>query len=181
LPSRADPGSPQLICARTFFFALPAVVAALAKGQKEDQVMIVANILKDKGSTVATARPDASVAEVAAKLAAKKIGAVVIVGDEGRVEGILSERDIIRAIAQRGAAALNEAAADIMTRQVVGCTSADSLDHLMVTMTSGRFRHIPVVENGALVGIVSIGDVVKRHIEEVELEASALRNYVVSC
>lgn len=143
--------------------------------------MHVASILKDKGSTVTTARPETSIAEVAAKLAAKKIGAVVIVGGDGRVEGILSERDIIRAIAQRGPAALNETASDIMTRQVVSCTGADSLDHLMATMTSGRFRHIPVVENGALVGIVSIGDVVKRHIEEVEQEATALKNYVVSC
>jgi CBS domain-containing protein len=143
--------------------------------------MHVASILKDKGSTVTTARPESSVAEVAAKLAAKKIGAVVIVGGEGRVEGILSERDIIRAIAQRGPAALSEAARDIMTKQVISCTSADSLDHLMVTMTSGRFRHIPVVENGTLVGIVSIGDVVKLHIAEVEQEATALKNYVVSC
>jgi CBS domain-containing protein len=143
--------------------------------------MIVANILNDKGSSVATARPDTTVAEVAAKLAAKKIGAVVIVGGEGRVDGILSERDIIRAIAQRGPAALNEQAADIMTRQVTTCTTADTLDHLMVTMTSGRFRHVPVVEGGRLVGIVSIGDVVKRHIAEVEMEATALKNYVVSC
>jgi CBS domain-containing protein len=142
--------------------------------------MIVANILKDKGSSVATARPDATVADVAAKLASKKIGAVVIVGAEGRVDGILSERDIIRAIALRGPAALNEQAADIMTRQVTSCTSADTLDHLMVTMTSGRFRHVPVVEEGQLVGIISIGDVVKRHIAEVEMEATALRNYVVS-
>jgi CBS domain-containing protein len=97
------------------------------------------------------------------------------------VDGILSERDIIRAIAQRGPAALNEQAADIMTRQVTTCTTADTLDHLMVTMTSGRFRHVPVVEGGRLVGIVSIGDVVKRHIAEVEMEATALKNYVVSC
>jgi CBS domain-containing protein len=142
--------------------------------------MIVANILRDKGSSVATARPDTTIAEVAAKLAAKRIGAVVIVGGEGRVDGILSERDIIRAIAQRGPAALNEQAADIMTHQVTTCTSADTLDHLMLTMTSGRFRHVPVVEDGRLVGIISIGDVVKRHIAEVEMEASALRNYVVS-
>jgi CBS domain-containing protein len=142
--------------------------------------MIVGNILSDKGATVATARPTTTVADVTAKLATMKIGAVVIVGDDGRVDGILSERDIIRAIAQRGPAALSEQAADIMTRHVTTCTSADSLDHVMVTMTSGRFRHIPVVENGALVGIISIGDVVKRHIAEVEMEASALRNYVVS-
>jgi CBS domain-containing protein len=143
--------------------------------------MNVASILKDKGSSVATARPDTTIAEASAKLAARKIGALVIVGAEGRVDGILSERDIIRAIATRGAAALNEVAADIMTRQVISCTSANSLDDLMAIMTTGRFRHVPVVESGALVGIISIGDVVKRHIAEVEMEATALRNYVVSC
>jgi CBS domain-containing protein len=141
----------------------------------------VVNILKDKGSSVATARPEATIAEVAAKLASRKIGAVVVVGADGRVDGILSERDIIRAIAARGANALNDQAADIMTRQVISCTGANTLDELMEIMTSGRFRHVPVVENGALIGIVSIGDVVKRHIAEVEMEASALRNYVVSC
>jgi CBS domain-containing protein len=158
----------------------PAVVAARKRAKWRNKAMIVANILNDKGSSVATARPDTTIAEVAAKLAAKKIGAVVIVGGEGLVDGILSERDIIRAIAQRGQAALSEQAADIMTRQVTTCTSADTLDHLMATMTSGRFRHMPVVEDGRLVGIVSIGDVVKRHIAEVEMEATALRNYVVS-
>ena len=142
--------------------------------------MIVDSILKEKGTSVATARPETTVTEVAASLAAKKIGAVVIVGADGRVAGILSERDIIRAIAQRGAEALTLAASDIMTRQVTTCTCADTLDHVMVTMTTGRFRHMPVVENEALVGIVSIGDVVKLHIAEVEFEATALKNYVVS-
>jgi CBS domain-containing protein len=143
--------------------------------------MNVANILKDKGASVATARPDTTVAEAAAKLASRKIGALVIVGAEGRVDGILSERDIIRAIANRGPAALTEVAADIMTRQVISCTNTHTLDDLMAIMTTGRFRHVPVVEDGALVGIISIGDVVKRHIAEVEMEATALRNYVVSC
>ena len=142
--------------------------------------MSVVNILRDKGSSVATARPENTVAEVAAKLAELKIGAVVIVGPQGQVNGILSERDIIRAIAQRGPAALNERATDIMTHQVTTCTGNDTLGHLMATMTSGRFRHVPVVENDALIGIISIGDVVKRHIAEVETEAAALRNYVVS-
>jgi CBS domain-containing protein len=142
--------------------------------------MIVANILKDKGASVATARPEISLADAAAKLASRKIGALVIVGAEGRVDGILSERDIIRAIAQRGAAALGETAAESMTKNVVSCTTLDTLDVLMARMTTGRFRHIPVIENGALVGIVSIGDVVKRHIEVVEMEATVLRNYVTS-
>jgi CBS domain-containing protein len=143
--------------------------------------MNVANILRDKGTSVTTARPDHSVAEIAAKLAERKIGAVVIVGAEGRVDGILSERDIIRAIAQRGAAALSDPASALMTRQVVSCTTSDTLDDLMAKMTSGRFRHVPIIENGALVGIVSIGDVVKRHIAVVEMEATELKKYVVSC
>jgi CBS domain-containing protein len=143
--------------------------------------MNVAVIIKEKGSSVATARPDTTVGEIAAKLAARRIGAVVIVGADGNVDGILSERDIIKAIAQRGANALSEPASDIMTRNVTTCTRADTLDALMATMTSGRFRHMPVVENDALVGIISIGDVVKHHIAEVEHEAEALKHYVVSC
>jgi len=114
------------------------------------------------------------------KLAAKRIGALVIVGASGGVEGIISERDIIRALAEHGASCLDRPVSDFMTREVVICSEADTLDELMATMTAGRFRHIPVVEDGALVGIVSIGDVVKHHIAEVEMEASALRTYLLA-
>jgi CBS domain-containing protein len=142
--------------------------------------MNVAAILKGKGRTVATARPEATLVEVAQELAAKNIGAMVITGAKGRVTGIVSERDIIRAIAEKGAACLTEPVSAMMTRSVVTCQECDTLEQLMATMTAGRFRHVPVVENGHLVGIVSIGDIVKHHIAEVEMEASALKGYIVA-
>ncbi len=142
--------------------------------------MNVAAILKGKGRAVATARLDTPLQTIVEKLTAKNIGSVVIVGANGTVAGIISERDVIRALAETGAACLQRPVSDFMTRQVVICSEADTLDQLMATMTAGRFRHIPVVEDGALVGIVSIGDVVKNHIAEVEMEASALRTYLLA-
>jgi CBS domain-containing protein len=129
---------------------------------------------------VSTARPDASLLDVAQKLGAKKIGAIVVVGDNGHVAGIISERDLIRAIAERGAAALTMTVADVMTRNVVSCQETSELDELMEMMTKGRFRHMPVIEEGALVGIISIGDVVKYHVAEVEMEVSAMRSYLAT-
>ncbi len=142
--------------------------------------MNVAAILKGKGRAVVTVRPDTPLQTLAKKMSTKRIGAVVVVGENGTVAGIMSERDIIRAISERGADCLSEQVASFMTRQVITCTEGDTLDQLMATMTAGRFRHIPVVEDGALVGIVSIGDVVKHHIAEVEMEASAMRTYLVA-
>jgi CBS domain-containing protein len=142
--------------------------------------MNVASILKLKGRAVSTARPDASLLDVAQKLGAKKIGAIVVVGDSGHVTGIISERDIIRAIAERGAQALTLTVSDVMTRNVVSCQETSELDELMETMTKGRFRHMPVIEDGALVGIISIGDVVKYHVAEVEMEVSAMRSYLAT-
>jgi CBS domain-containing protein len=142
--------------------------------------MNVAAILKAKGRAVSTVRPDTTLLEVSRKLAAKKIGAIVIIGDKGEVAGIISERDIIRNIADRGEAALSTPVAEAMTRNVVTCQETTTLDELMQTMTQGRFRHIPVVEEEALVGIVSIGDVVKLHIAEVEMEVEAMRGYLAT-
>lgn len=142
--------------------------------------MNVATILKAKGRAVATARPDASLFDIASKLAARRIGAIVIVGDNGQVAGIISERDIIRAMAERGADAPNRQVAEVMTRNVVSCQESDTIDSLMSLMTQGRFRHLPVIEDGALVGIVSIGDVVKNHVAEVEMEVSAMRGYLAT-
>jgi CBS domain-containing protein len=116
--------------------------------------------------------------DVANKLAAKRIGAIVIVGAGGEVRGIVSERDIIRALSTGGATCLKEPVAQTMTRQVVTCQETDTLDELMAMMTARRFRHLPVVTDGALVGIVSIGDVVKHHVAEVEMEATAMRDYI---
>jgi CBS domain-containing protein len=142
--------------------------------------MNVASILKLKGRAVSTVRPDASLLDVTQKLGAKKIGAIVVVGDNGHVTGIISERDIIRVIAERGAQALSLTVADVMTRNVVSCQETSELDDLMETMTKGRFRHLPVIEDGALVGIISIGDVVKYHVAEVEMEVSAMRSYLAT-
>jgi CBS domain-containing protein len=139
--------------------------------------MNIAQILKAKGRAVATARPDSTISEIIAKLAQKRIGAIVIVGDSGEVVGILSERDVIRRLAERGSAALQEPASQSMTAAVISCQEASTLDELMELMTQGRFRHVPVIEDGALVGIVSIGDIVKHHIAEVEMEVTAMRGY----
>jgi CBS domain-containing protein len=142
--------------------------------------MHVAAILKDKGRAVETVRPDAKLMDVARKLAAKRIGAVVITDRHGDVAGIVSERDIIRALATDGAESLEWPVAEIMTRDVLTCHDGDTIDHLMSQMTARRFRHLPVINDGALSGIVSIGDVVKHHIAEVEMEASAMRDYIAT-
>jgi CBS domain-containing protein len=142
--------------------------------------MDVASILKTKGNAVATVTRDSSLQEVAGLLASRRIGAIVITSAEGAVEGIVSERDIVKAIANRGGACLAEAVANIMTKDVTTTEPRESIDHVMSLMTAGRFRHVPVVENGRLVGIVSIGDAVKHHMAEVELEASQLKNYVLA-
>ncbi|HML44115.1 MAG: CBS domain-containing protein [Hyphomicrobium zavarzinii] len=142
--------------------------------------MNVASILKLKGRAVSTVRPNATLLDVAKKLGPKKIGAIVVVGENGHVAGIISERDIIRAISERGAPALSLMVSEVMTRNVICCQETSELDELMEIMTKGRFRHLPVIEDEALVGIVSIGDVVKFHVAEVEMEVSAMRNYLAT-
>jgi CBS domain-containing protein len=140
--------------------------------------MNVAAILRQKGRAVTTVGPGTALLEIANKLAAKRIGSIVVVGARGEVVGIVSERDIIRELAHRGPACLTQPVEDTMTRQVVTCAETDTLDELMAMMTARRFRHLPVVTDGALVGIVSIGDVVKHHVAEVEMEATAMRDYI---
>ena len=140
----------------------------------------VASILKSKGRAVSTARPDATLLDVVQKLSAKKIGAIVVVGDNGAVVGIISERDVIRVIGEQGVGALNLTVAQVMTKNVISCSETSAIDELMEMMTKGRFRHLPVVDDGALVGIISIGDVVKYHVAEVEMEVSAMRNYLAT-
>jgi CBS domain-containing protein len=137
----------------------------------------IAQILKAKGRAVSTARPETTLSEIIGKLAQKKIGAIVIVGDNGKVAGIVSERDIIRRLGERGEAALAEPVSDSMTSTVITCHETSTLEEMMEVMTQGRFRHVPVLEDGALVGIVSIGDVVKHHVAEVEMEVTAMRDY----
>jgi CBS domain-containing protein len=140
--------------------------------------MNVAAILRQKGRAVTTASPSATLLEISNKLSAKRIGAIVIVGARGEVAGIISERDIIKALANAGPDCLTRPVSESMTRDVVTCQETDTLDELMALMTAQRFRHLPVVTDGALVGIVSIGDVVKHHVAEVEMEATAMREYI---
>jgi CBS domain-containing protein len=140
--------------------------------------MNVAAVLRHKGRVVTTARPTATLLEIADKLAAKRIGAIPIVGAGGEIAGIVSERDIIRALSALGPDCLARPVSETMTKQVVTCRETDTLDELMAMMTARRFRHLPVTADGALVGIISIGDVVKHHVAEVEMEAVAMREYI---
>ena len=142
--------------------------------------MNIGQILKTKALGVATARPEDSIEDIATRLARRKIGAVIIVGESGKVAGIISERDIIRLIADHGAKALGMHASEGMTREVVSCSKTSTLEEIMEAMTNGRFRHLPVIEDGSLVGIISIGDVVKHHTAEVELEVTAMRGYLAT-
>jgi len=140
--------------------------------------MSVAAILRQKGRAITTARPTVTLMEVASKLAAKRIGAIVIVGAGGEVTGIISERDIIRALSMQGPACLAMPVSQSMTKKVVTCKETDTLHELMAMMTERRFRHLPVVTDGSLVGIVSIGDVVKNYVVEMQTEATAIREYI---
>jgi CBS domain-containing protein len=142
--------------------------------------MHVAAILKEKGRAVETVTGNVTLGEVVRRLAARGIGAVVVCGPRGEVAGIVSERDIVRMLATHGSGALDRSAGEAMTSDVETCCEADTIDELMSRMTKGRFRHLPVLEGGALVGIVSIGDVVKHRVAEVELEASAMRDYITA-
>lgn len=140
--------------------------------------MNVTAILKQKGRAVTTASPDTTLLDVIRKLAAKRIGAIVVVGACGEVVGIVSERDIVRVLAEHGPDCLTRPVAETMTKQVVTCQETDTLEELMAMMTARRFRHLPVITDNSLIGIVSIGDVVKHHVAEVEMEAIAMREYI---
>lgn len=135
-------------------------------------------ILDRKGREVVTIRPEATIEEAAQQLAAHRIGALVVSADGRTVAGIISERDIVTRLAESGAAILAMAVADLMTTAVTTCTSEQTADELMKTMTEERHRHVPVVEEGELVGLVSIGDVVKSHTDELETQVEALEGYV---
>jgi CBS domain-containing protein len=141
--------------------------------------MTVARIINEKGRDVVTVEPAASLADIVQILAEKRIGAVVVV-ERGAIRGIISERDIVRALAKHAGDALRKLATDCMTAKVVTCEPAETIHDVMQKMTTGRFRHLPVVEDGRLAGIVSIGDVVKRRIEDVEREADQIREYIAT-
>ena len=139
--------------------------------------MTVRAILDTKGHQIESVEPDARLSAAIKTLAERKIGAVLVMS-QGRVEGILSERDIVRVLGERGAAALDEPVSAVMTRKVVSCKQADTVAAIMEMMTSGKFRHLPVVENDTVVGLISIGDIVKWRVREYELEQEAMREYI---
>lgn len=142
--------------------------------------MTVGIILAGKGREIVTIEPGASLAEAAQLLAGKRIGAALILGADDRIVGIISERDVVRALAEGGAAALNEPVSQTMTRKVETCSESETVASIMERMTAGKFRHMPVVEKGRLVGVVSIGDIVKHRLHEMERELVAMRDYIMT-
>ena len=142
--------------------------------------MFVSDILTQKGGLVFTVTPGTTVAQIAQQLSTRRIGSVLVMGGHDEVAGIVSERDLVRALSLHGAAALDLEARHVMTREVVTCDPDDSIDHVMGQMTNGRFRHLPVVDHDELLGLISIGDVVKARLEEAQHETEALRAYIVA-
>ena len=140
--------------------------------------MVIAGILKHKGGHVLSVSPETTVAEIVRTLASKRIGAVLVTDQTGKLQGIVSERDVVRCLAEHGAGTLQMTAAQLMTADVQTASPQTSLAAAMEMMTDGRFRHVPVIEQGRLVGLVSIGDVVKAKIGEAEQEVDSLRAYV---
>ncbi len=142
--------------------------------------MTVKAILSRKGDSVVTVEPGISLREAVRVLSDNRIGALIVTDGGKRVIGMLSERDIVRTLAQHGPAALDRSVDSIMTRNVITCTQADKVSDIMERMTTGRFRHLPVLEGDQLAGVISIGDVVKYRLEEIEAESSALRDYILT-
>jgi len=142
--------------------------------------MTVSTVLAEKGRQVVTIEPGASLADAAKLLAERRIGAVLVLGADRRLVGIISERDIVRALAARGAAALDEPVSQTMTRRVETCNEGETIGSIMERMTEGKFRHVPVIDQGRLTGIVSIGDVVKHRLQEMERESAAMRDYILT-
>ncbi|WP_407151820.1 CBS domain-containing protein [Bradyrhizobium sp. ORS 86] len=139
--------------------------------------MTVRSILDAKGHQIVSVEPGAKLAAAIKLLGERKIGAVLVM-DQDRMEGILSERDIVRVLGQRGAAVLDEPVSAVMTKKVVSCRETDTVSGIMEMMTTGKFRHLPVLEGGKVVGLISIGDIVKRRVQEYEHEQEALRDYI---
>jgi CBS domain-containing protein len=142
--------------------------------------MFVSDILAYKGERVISVAPNDGLAAAIATLAARRIGAVLVLDAGGAIVGILSERDVLHAMARDGAAALNRKVSEVMTGSVVTCDPDASIEHVMQTMTDRRFRHLPVVRQGRLCGMISIGDVVRLRLEEQRREADALREYITA-
>lgn len=142
--------------------------------------MFVSDILGQKGSRVVAVTPDETLASAIATLSARRIGAVLVLDRDKNLVGVLSERDILHAVARRAAEALALRVGEVMTTPVVTCDPDDTVEHVMELMTNGRFRHLPVVRRGDLLGVVSIGDVVKWRLDETRQEAEVLRQYIAT-
>jgi CBS domain-containing protein len=142
--------------------------------------MTVATILAAKGHDIVTIEPSASLAAAARLLAEKRIGAVLILGADRRIAGILSERDIVRVIAEHGADVLNEPVSVAMTRKVSTCNETELVSKIMERMSAGKFRHMPVVDQGQPVGMISIGDVVKHRLQAMEQDSVAMHDYILT-
>ncbi|WP_169546357.1 CBS domain-containing protein [Sneathiella aquimaris] len=142
--------------------------------------MNVASILKGKGGDIITANAKDEITTVAGILGKNKIGAVLIVDDHQKMMGVISERDIVRGLSETGDACLRTKVTELMTSDVITCSPADTIDEVMALMTQKRIRHLPVMEGGELVGFISIGDVVKNRMDEVEREAAAMRDYIAT-
>jgi len=143
-------------------------------------MMTVNDILRHKGSEVFTIEPVAAVGAAMRMLVDCGVGALVVTGTDRHIAGIISERDIVRLIAGRGPSALEDPVAEVMTRRVVTCDRRDTVAEIMERMTQGKFRHVPVVEFGRLIGIVSIGDAVKARLSQLEHEHHAMREYIAT-
>jgi|SRR5689334_20714990 CBS domain-containing protein len=139
--------------------------------------MTVRAILDSKGHHVLSVEPGAKLSAAIKLLSERRIGAVMVM-NQGRIEGILSERDIVRVLGERGASVMDEPVSAVMTPKVVSCREKDTVSEIMETMTNGKFRHLPVVEDNKVVGLISIGDVVKWRVGEYEREQEALREYI---
>lgn len=146
----------------------------------EEAVVQVSVLLQTKGSDVVSVRTEVDVAEVIRVLAEHRIGAAVVTDDDRSIVGIISERDVVRVLAERGAEALGSSVQDVMERRVVTCELDTTVEELMSTMTERRIRHVPVLVDGALAGLVSIGDVVKDHIAVLEHEKQAMQDYIAN-
>jgi CBS domain-containing protein len=143
----------------------------------KENTMTVCAILDTKGHQIVSVEPDTKLSTAISTLGERRIGAVLVMS-KGRIEGILSERDIVRVLGERGAGVLDQPVSEVMTRKVVSCRHSDTVGAIMEMMTTGKFRHLPVLEGERVVGLISIGDVVKWRVQEYENEQEALRTYI---
>jgi CBS domain-containing protein len=142
--------------------------------------MLIAHVLRDKGAVVYTVRAEQTLEDAACILHEKKVGALVVIAEDGAISGVMSERDIVREIARNGGKSLSDTVATVMSRDVVTAEPSETVDEGLGRMTERRIRHLPVMEGGRLIGVVSIGDLVKHRIAAVEAEAAAMQAYIAA-